>query len=180
MNTQVISDIRVSARKTNTSTLVLLWEENLTASQKPYLVLSSNLLCVIVDGRTCIPLSCDTWWRCKRRRLCLHFAFDLSAQSILQTLCLYWTPSISQTNRFSDWQKLVILALRLKPGKACRSCWDISSPSHCWRARSYAASSLAWLAWKADGLLGGRDGFPHMHSWLTSKVWSLPTFFAEA
>lgn len=31
----------------------------------------------------------------------------------------------------------------------------ISHPPHCWWAKSCVASSLAWLAWKADGLWGG-------------------------
>lgn len=31
-----------------------------------------------------------------------------------------------------------------------------------------------------QSLLGRNEEFLHMHTWLVNKVWSLPTFFAEA
>lgn len=55
----------------------------------------------------------------------------------------------------------------------------ISHPPHCWWAKSCVASSLAWLAWKADGLWGGR-GVPPRHAWLRNGVWSLLALFAKA
>lgn len=66
------------------------------------------------------------------------------------------------------------------PSNSGWSRFDISSSSHCWWARSYAAKSLAWPGWKADRRLGRNEEFLHMHTWLMYKVWSLPAFLAEA
>lgn len=39
-----------------------------------------------------------------------------------------------------------------------------------------------WPDWhgRQTVFLGRNEEFPHMHTWLMSKVWSLSTFFAEA
>lgn len=68
----------------------------------------------------------------------------------------------------------------VEPGYTGWQRFDILSSSHCWWARSCAASSQAWLAWNAGSLLGKNEEFLHMHTWLVNKVWSLPTFFTGA
>lgn len=56
----------------------------------------------------------------------------------------------------------------------------ISHPPYCWWAKSCVASSLAWLAQKADSLWGKNEEFHHKHAWLRNRVWSLLTLFAQA
>lgn len=68
----------------------------------------------------------------------------------------------------------------MEPGHTGWQCFNISSSSHCWWARSYAANSEAWLACNAGSLLVRNEEFLHMHTWLMNKVWSLPTFFTGA
>lgn len=81
----------------------------------------------------------------------------------LQSLCLDRAWSMIQTLRLSDWQTRYLTPY-LEPDHTGKSHFDISSSSYCWWARSYAANSLAWLAWKADSLLGGEWGVPaHAH-----------------
>lgn len=84
----------------------------------------------------------------------------------LQSLCLNRAWSMIQTNRLSVWQtgKSQSFLPLVVPGQNGWSCFYISSFSHCWWARSYAASSLVWLAWTADSLLRREWGVPaHAH-----------------
>lgn len=121
----------------------------------------------------------------KARVLCRNCAVCLGSLSLtftvnLHGLCLDRAQSVIQTNRLSNWQDSVFASVQyMEPGHTGRSCFDFSSSSHCRWARSYAANSLAWLAWKADSLLGRNEEFLHMYTWLMNKVWSLPTFFAQ-
>lgn len=120
------------------------------------------------------------WVLFRNCTLCLS-SLSLIYTVNLRGICLNRAQSMIQTNRFSDWQNAVFASIQyMEPGCTGWNCFDISSFSHCWWARSYAANSLAWLAWKADSLLGRNEEFLHMHTWLMNKVWSLPTFFAEA
>lgn len=143
--------------------------------------------------RSCPQVTCrsrtepQTWTQndSTKHRYCfrpVQYTFTVYASSV-QSICRasIWTghnPWSKQTD--TQTGKTMSFPPFMEPGHTGWQCFDISSSSHCWWARSYAANSQAWLAWKAGSLLGRNEEFLHMHTWLMNKVWSLPTFFTGA
>lgn len=78
-------------------------------------------------------------------------------------------PSNKQKDFQAGKQQRKMIFIQTRSQAAAAEAALISHPPYCWWAKSCAASSLAWLAQKADALWGKNEEFHHKRAWLLEQ-----------